>query len=277
MSLVTLKEALDWADQRNVAIPGFNIDNIDITQSLMMAAEEEQSPVILTIGQGAIRIGRLQMLAEVVKTLAARSSVPVVLHLDHGVSFDQTIECLRAGFTSVMFDGSRYPLEENIEQTKLVVRAARAVGVSVEAELGAIPGVEDGISGKGQAKVCLEDVKQFVESVEVDALAVSIGNAHGMYKAEPKLDFELLRQIRTLDAKVPHLVLHGGSGLSDEAIRTAIKEGIRKINVATEIRLAYLDGLRTSVDSKDIYKCVDSVRESIMKVAQDKIRLFVKS
>ena len=146
MPLVSLKEVLDWAEAHNAAVPAFNIDNIDIAQSLMLAAEEEQKPVILAVGQGAIRVGRLDLLASVVKTLAARSALPVVLHLDHGASFEQTVACIRAGFTSVMFDGSSLPLRENIEQTRLVIKAAHAVGVSVEAELGAIPGAETGLS-----------------------------------------------------------------------------------------------------------------------------------
>ena len=127
MPLVSLKEVLDWAEAHNAAVPAFNIDNIDIAQSLMLAAEEEQKPVILAVGQGAIRVGRLDLLASVVKTLAARSALPVVLHLDHGASFEQTVACIRAGFTSVMFDGSSLPLRENIEQTRLVIKAAHAV------------------------------------------------------------------------------------------------------------------------------------------------------
>lgn len=274
MPLATLKEVLTWADERNVAVPAFNIDNIDLAQSLMAAVEEEQKPVIFQVGQGAIRIGRLELLAAVVKTMAARTELPVVLHLDHGASFEQAMACIRAGFTSVMFDGSSMSLEENIQQTRLVARAAHAAGISVEAELGAIPGVEDGISANGTAKVRLEDVDTFIHCVEVDALAVSIGNAHGMYKAEPKLDFDLLRNIRQLDGTVPHLVLHGGSGLKDEVIRTAIHEGVRKINVATEIRLAYLEGLDSAAGTKDIYRYAAAAKDSIMKVAKEKIRLF---
>ena len=265
MPLVSLKEVLDWAEAHNAAVPAFNIDNIDIAQSLMLAAEEEQKPVILAVGQGAIRVGRLDLLASVVKTLAARSALPVVLHLDHGASFEQTVACIRAGFTSVMFDGSSLPLRENIEQTRLVIKAAHAVGVSVEAELGAIPGAEDGIVGNGPAKVSV---------AEVDALAVSIGNAHGLYKSEPKLDFELLRSIRKLKAQVPHLVLHGGSGLQDKVVRSAIQEGVRKINVATEIRLAYLEGLRATMDSRDIYTYISVARSFVMNVAKAKIQLF---
>ena len=242
----------------------------------MEAAEAEQCPVILAVGQGAIRIGRLKTLAEVAKTMADETRLPVVLHLDHGASFEQAVQCIRAGFTSVMFDGSRYPLDENIRLTKLVACAAHAVGVSVEAELGAIKGVEDGVASEGSHVVKVEDVKEFVDHVKVDALAVAIGNAHGMYKTEPKLDFDLLRAIRGLDAGVPPLVLHGGSGLSDHAIRAAVSYGIRKINVATEIRLAYLRGLREASSSDNIYDSIAGAGSRVKELAQAKIRLFTE-
>ena len=146
MPLATLKEVLGIATQSKTAIPGFNIDNIEIPEAIITAAEEYHCPVILTIGQGAIQAGQMHHLADVVRRLADESTVPVVMHLDHGASYEQTIQCLRAGFTSVMFDGSHLPFEENVRITQEVVKAAHAVGVSVEAELGAIYGVEDGIS-----------------------------------------------------------------------------------------------------------------------------------
>ena len=275
MPLVKMKDVLDYAEARNIAIPAFNIDNLDILQALLMAAEAEKSPVIITIGQGAIKIGRVKSLALLVRQAAAEVSVPVVLHLDHGASFEQTVQCIREGFTSVMFDGSRHPLEKNIAITQQVVAAARAVDVSVEAELGAIGGVEDGVINEGKNVVDIHEVDTFIHSVSVDALAVAIGNAHGIYKSAPKLDFDLLRAIRQLDGPIPHLVLHGGSGLSDEAIQTAISCGIRKINVATEIRLAYLKGLRAS-QSDNIYDSIASAQESVIEVARQKIRLFTQ-
>ena len=274
MALVTLKEVLDYAEEKNIAIPGFNIDNLEITQALLMAAEAENCPVIITIGQGCIKIGRLHSLATLVKQMAAESKVPVVLHLDHGVSYEQTIQCLREGFSSVMFDGSRFPLEKNIEITRQVVTAAHAVGVSVEAELGAIGGVEDGIAAAGKNVVDIGEVETMIKSVPIDALAVAIGNAHGIYKTAPKLDFDLLRAIRNLDCHVPHLVLHGGSGLSDEAIQTAISCGIRKINVATEIRLAYINGLKSASASSNIYEYIAAAQEAVVDLARQKIRLF---
>ena len=174
MSLATLKEVLEIAERTNTAIPGFNIDNIEIPEAIMEAAEVENCPVILTIGQGAINAGGLRHLPDVVRRIAESSSVPVVMHLDHSESYEQVIACLRAGFTSVMYDGSHYPFEENVRESQAVVRAAHAVGVSVECELGAISGVEDGISHSNTNLVDLDEVKRFIAVVNCDALAVGI-------------------------------------------------------------------------------------------------------
>ena len=228
--------------------------------------------MILTIGQGAIRAGQMLYLADVVKRLAGQTDLPVVLHLDHGASYEQTIQCLRAGFTSVMFDGSRLPLEQNIAITKEVTAAAHAVGVSVEAELGAIGGVEDGVAGAGRNLVDIREVETFIHAVQVDALAVGIGNAHGMYKGLPNLDFDLLQ--RCQDLNPPPLVLHGGSGIPDDMIRRAIAIGIRKINVATEVRNAFMSGLEASVKGRDIYSMYQSAEECVTMLAEAKMRLF---
>ena len=217
MALATLKEVLKIASETKTAIPGFNIDNIEIPEAIMTAAEAYHCPVILTIGQGAINAGQMLHLADVVRRLADSASVPVVMHLDHGVSYEQTIQCLRAGFTSVMFDGSHMPFETNVAITKKVVEAAHAVGVSVEAELGAIGGVEDGISHDHKNLVDVNEVERFIQQVDVDALAIGIGNAHGMYKGLPELDFDLLQRCQNLNP--PPLVLHGGSGIPDDMIR----------------------------------------------------------
>lgn len=139
MALATLREVLEIAGRTNTAIPGFNIDNIEIPEAIMEAAEEENCPVILTIGQGAIHAGGLRHLPDVVRRIGESSSVPVVMHLDHGISYEQAVVCLRAGFTSVMYDGSHHPFEENVRESRAVVRAAHAAGISVECELGAIP------------------------------------------------------------------------------------------------------------------------------------------
>lgn len=272
MSLATLKEVLEIAERTNTAIPGFNIDNIEIPEAIMEAAETECCPVILTIGQGAINAGGLRHLPDVVRRIAESSNVPVVLHLDHGVSYEQTVACLQAGFTSVMYDGSHWPFEENVRESQAVVRAAHAVGVSVECELGAISGVEDGISHNNKNLVALNEVERFIAVVDCDALAVGIGNAHGIYKGAPQLDFDRLEACRKLGA--PPLVLHGGSGIPAEMIKKAISLGIRKINVATEVRLAFMEGLGSAVGSRDIYKMYQAAKHSTTELARAKIRMF---
>lgn len=272
MALATLKEVLEIAEKTNTATPGFNIDNIEIPEAIMEAAESEQCPVILTIGQGALNAGGIRHLPDVVRRVAENSTVPVVMHLDHGASYEQTIACLRAGFTSVMYDGSHHPFEENVRESMAVVRAAHAVGVSVECELGAISGVEDGISHSNANLVDLDEVKRFIEVVDCDALAVGIGNAHGIYKGTPNLDFDRLEACRRLGA--PPLVLHGGSGIPEEMIKKAISLGIRKINVATEVRLAFMEGIESTVGKRDIYEMYTAAKAQVTALARKKIRMF---
>lgn len=272
MALTTLKDVLAIASKTRTAIPGFNIDNLEIPEAIMVAAERCSCPVILTIGQGAIKAGQMLHLADVVRRLADQTDIPVVMHLDHGISYEQTIQCLRAGFTSVMYDGSHLPFEENVTITRKVVAAARAVGVSVEAELGAIGGVEDGTQHDNRNLVDVQEVERFISEVEVDALAIGIGNAHGMYKGIPNLDFDRLQRCQALNP--PPLVMHGGSGIPDDMIRKAIEIGIRKVNVATEIRNAFMAGLEARVGDRDIYSMYRSAAEQVTALAEKKMRLF---
>ena len=272
MALATLQEVLSIAVESNTAIPGFNIDNIEGTEAIMDAAEEEHCPVILTVGQGAIKAGQLEHLADLVKRIARESTVPVVLHLDHGISYEQTVQCLRLGFTSVMYDGSHDSLADNIRESQTVVRSAHAVGVSVECELGAISGVEDGISHKNVNLVDVDEVREFISKVDCDALAVGIGNAHGMYQGTPHFDFDRLQACQKLSP--PPLVLHGGSGTPDDMIRQAIKLGIRKINVATELRMAFMEGLESTVGQRDFYQMYRTAMENMTALARHKIQLF---
>lgn len=274
MALATLKEVLAIACATKTAIPGFNVDNIEIPEAIMVAAERYHCPVIMTIGQGAINAGQMLHLADVIRRIAEQATVPVVMHLDHGVSYEQVIQCLRAGFTSVMYDGSHLPFQENVAITRKVIEATRAVGVSVEAELGAIGGAEDGLAHNGHNLVDVDEVRRFIELVEVDALAIGIGNAHGMYKGMPNLDFERLKQCQALSP--PPLVLHGGSGIPDEMIQTAIEFGIRKINVATEVRNVFMEGLEDSVRKRNIYSMYKNAAQRVTELAAVKFRLFQK-
>jgi fructose-bisphosphate aldolase class II len=274
MSLVTLKEVLAFAEEKKAAIPAFNIDNMEIVQSILTACEEENYPVILAVGQAAIRDGKLALLAATARVLAEKAPIPVVLHLDHGQSLEQVRQALDCGFTSVMIDGSKLPFEENVAVSKEALRMAREKGATVEAELGCILGVEDDISHDDNKPflVRTEDVIAFNQAVTVDALAVGIGNAHGIYKGLPNLDFERLSEVNDIST-VP-LVLHGGSGIPGDMIQKAISLGIRKINVATEIRLAYVKGLTKAVESGDFYTMSNSGKAEVIALAKEKIRLF---
>ena len=259
MSLVTMREILPYAEEKKIAIPAFNIDTMEITQAILETVEEENCPAIIAVGQAAIKDGKLESLAATVRTLAKDMKTPVVLHLDHGQSVEQVVKALCAGFTSVE-----------------VVRIANAAGASVEAELGAILGSEDNISHDDSKPflVRVQDVIDFTAAVKVDALAVGIGNAHGLYKGRPNLDFQRLQEVRDV-TDVP-LVLHGGSGIPDDMIQTAIEIGIRKINVATEIRMAYVEGLLSGSANGDYYEMVKAGKASVKARAKSKIDLFLR-
>ena len=272
MALTDLKTVLDMAEQTKTAIPAFNIDSIPATEGLMEAAEAAECPVILAIGQAAIKEGRMAYLADLARRVAESSRVPVVLHLDHSSSYEQIVRAIGLGFSSVMYDGSHGAFDDNLRESKNVVRTAHAAGVSVECELGAILGVEDGMKHERPNLVDLNEVRAFIAEVDCDALAVGIGNAHGIYKSTPNLDFDRLQACRDMGA--PHLVLHGGSGIPEDMLRRAITIGIRKINVATELRLAYLEGLRSAITSDDFYAVLRAARESVRATAADKIRIF---
>lgn len=236
MALVNLREMLADASKRKYAVGSFNIINLESLHGILEAAVERRSPVILSIAEVHFKYLDLESLAEVAKRAAALAPIPVTLHLDHGVHFETIIRAIRCGFTSVMFDGSILPYEDNVSTTAEVVRVAHSVGVSVEAELGHVGGAEGG-SGSSEADIALytdpRQARDFVYRTGVDALAVAIGSAHGVYRKKPKLDFERLVAIR--DATNIPLVLHGGSGIPEEDFKKAIQLGICKINVYTEM------------------------------------------
>lgn len=274
MSLVTMNEVFPIAEEKKIAIPAFNVDTLEIAQAVLETIEEENAPSIIAVGQAAIKDGKLEALASIVTLLAGKMKTPVVLHLDHGQNFEQVIKALRAGYSSVMIDGSTLSLADNIAVTKQTVQAAHAVGASVEAELGAILGSEDNISHDDSKPflVKVQDVVDFTSAVSVDALAVGIGNAHGLYKGRPNLDFDRLREVAEV-CPAP-LVLHGGSGIPADMIKTAIEIGIRKINVATEVRLSYVKGLNTESRSEDYYTMTNSGKRCVKELVREKIRLF---
>lgn len=275
--LVTGKEILDKAHKENYAVGAFNVNNMEILQSVIMAAEEVQSPVIIQTSEGAIKYAGIDYLSAMVRLAAEKASVPVALHLDHGTTYETLISCIRHGWTSIMFDGSHLPLAENIAQTKEIVKIAHACGVSVEAELGRLGGIEDNISvdEKDARLTSPDEAVEFVNGTGVDYLAIAIGTAHGKYKGEPKLDFERLQTIKGL-LSMP-LVLHGASGVPEDSIVKATKLGINKINIDTDVRVAFTEGVKSVVTTSDIFdprKICGPARDNMAKVVKAKMNMF---
>ena len=247
--LVSAKEMIEKAHEGHYAIGAFNTNNLEWTKCILQAAEESKSPVIIQASEGAAKyMGGYKMVADMVKDLhdSMKITVPVALHLDHG-TYDGAKACIEAGFTSVMFDGSHYPIEENVEKSKEIIELAHSKGVSVECEVGGIGGVEDGVASNGE----LADPKEceLVAGLGVDFLACGIGNIHGKYPANwAGLNFERLDEINTAVEGKP-LVLHGGSGIPFEQTSKAITLGVSKINVNTELQLVFAAATRAYIEA----------------------------
>jgi fructose-bisphosphate aldolase class II len=281
MSLIGVSELLKRAEAGGYAVGAFNCNNMEIVQAIVAAAEAENAPVIMQASQGAIKYAGLSYIVAMAKLAAERTRVPVALHLDHGTSFEQAIQCIHAGFSSVMIDGSKLPLAENIKLTKRVLDVARAVDVSVEAELGKIGGTEDDISVSERDAFFTdpEEAGNFVRETGVDSLAIAIGTAHGQYKGVPELDFNRLVKIKSL-VNIP-IVLHGSSGVPDDAIREAIRLGVRKVNIDTNIREAFVYAARKVLEANpleiDPRKMLGPAREAATELIREKIRIFGSS
>lgn len=231
MSLVTMKNLLERAARENKGVGAFSVGNMEMVKGAIEAAEEMQTPIILQIAEVRLKHSPLALMGPMMVQAAKEAKVDVAVHLDHGLTMETVQKALDLGFTSVMFDSSTYPFEENIARTREVVKLAEKYGATVEAELGLVGGSEDGSCDHGIRCTDPEDAKIFCEETGIDALAVAIGNAHGNYPVAPKLAFDVLEQIHAKTA-VP-LVLHGGSGITDEDFQKAISLGIVKVNIAT--------------------------------------------
>lgn len=281
MPLIPVSELLKQAEAGGYAVGAFNCNNMEIIQAIIEAAEAERAPVIMQASQGAIKYAGIDYIAAMAKLAAGRAFVPVAVHLDHGTSFEQVMRCIRAGFSSVMIDASKLPLAENIALTKKVVEAAHAVGVSVEAELGKIGGTEDDITVTDREALFTDpgEAGFFVRETGVDSLAVAIGTAHGQYRGTPELDFPRLEKIKKT-VKIP-VVLHGSSGVPDDAIREAIRLGVRKVNIDTNIREAFTAAARKVMEARpgeiDPRNILGPAREAAAAVIREKIRLFGSS
>lgn len=246
MPLVTSKEMLENARRGGYAVGAFNAENMEMVQAIVAAAEKLNAPVMIQTTPSTVRYAGVELYAANVRAAAEKARVPVALHLDHGDSVELARSALKAGYTSLMIDGSKLPFEENIAVTRQVVEFAGAAGVPVEAELGKVGGKEDDLVAEG-GYTDPEEAREFVERTGVSSLAVAIGTAHGVYKGEPRLDVARLKEIGAL-VDIP-LVLHGASGLSDQAVRACIREGICKVNFATELRIAFTQGVRETLAS----------------------------
>ena len=271
-----MRELLDEAQKGGYAVGAFNVYNYETILGIVKAAQEEKVPVIVAFGERYLENMDFESVALVAERLAREVSMPIALHLDHCKSVDPIVQAIRAGFTSVMFDGSSLPFAQNVAATRDIVRIAHAAGVSVEAELGAIAlGDRSNEEAAEQIYTDPEQACELVETSGVDALAVSIGTVHGLYKGEPKIDVGTLKAIRRLVA-VP-LVLHGGSGTPEDVLRECIRNGICKINVNTEISTLVVDRFRTLLSSgKDIHYSKLSLEAVgfVTQVARKYIRIF---
>jgi len=278
MSFVTNAVLLERAMAGGYAVGAFNTNNLEITLSIVEAAAAERSPLILAVSPGAMKYAGVAYLAAIARVASEEIDVPMSLHLDHGTNLEEVRTALDHGFSSVMIDGSALPFEENVSLTREVVEMAHARGASVEGELGRLVGTEDlvSVSEREASMTDPDQAAEFVERTGIDALAVSIGNAHGWYKGEPELDFVRLRRIRE-KVSVP-LVLHGASGIPDEMIREACSIGVDKINIDTEVRDAFRRGvadfLQRNPEIIDPRKILTPAREAMREVVARKMRLF---
>lgn len=271
MPLVTTKQMLLDAQAGHYAVGAFNVENMEMVMAVVEAAQEMNAPVIVQTTPGTLKYAGLDYYLANVATAAKRASVPVAMHLDHGSSFELAMQAMRTGYTSVMIDGSHEVFEENIRVTKAVADACRPAGVPVEAELGKVGGKEDDLDGgSGNGYTDPEEARIFAESTGISSLAVAIGTAHGVYKGEPKLDMDRLSEIRKV-VTIP-LVLHGASGVPDEAVRETIQRGICKVNYATELRIAYSKGVKEVIaQNPDVFD-----PKKYGAVGREYVKAFVK-
>ena len=276
MPLVTTKEMLLRAQAGHYAVGAFNVENMEMVMAVVQAAEESRAPVIMQTTPSTVKYAGLDYYLAMAKAAAERATVPVAMHLDHGDSFELAMQALRTGYTSIMIDGSHDSFEDNIALTRRVTDACAPSGVPVEAELGKVGGKEDDLEGgDGNPFTDPQQAKEFVERTGVDSLAVAIGTAHGLYKGVPKLDFDRLSAIREL-VSIP-LVLHGASGVPDETVRESIRRGICKVNFATELRIAFSDGVKKYLaenpDAFDPKKYCKVGRAGVVALVKEKIAL----
>lgn len=273
--LVTTKKMLLEAQKNHYAVGAFNVENMEMVQAVIAAAEEMHSPIIIQTTPSTLKYASPELYLANVKALANKAEVPIAIHLDHGNSFELAMQTFRCGYTSIMIDGSQKPFEENIALTSAVVRAAHAANISVEAELGSVGGKEDSLDNGEDGYTDPSKAKEFVERSGCDSLAVAIGTAHGVYKHAPKLDLNRLSAIREV-VDIP-LVLHGTSGVDDEVVKECVQRGICKVNYATDLRIAYTRGVKEVLaenpDTIDPKKYGARGREYVKQYVMEKMQV----
>jgi fructose-bisphosphate aldolase class II len=276
MSIVTNKELLDRAKAGRYAVASFNTNNLEYTQAIVRAAAELRAPVILEAAKSEIDYMDGHVFVAMVTAMAAKVSIPIGIHLDHGPSYEEAIRCLNYGFKSVMYDGSSLSLEENITNTRAIATAAHACGVSVEGEVGVIGQAADSPEGKKNDMTGIADpdeCERFVKKTGVDCVAAAIGNAHGLYKRKPDLRFDILEEIARRTG-IP-LVLHGGTGIPQEDLRKAITMGVSKINFSTVMRKGCIETLTVTLNGNprelDLMKLLIPAREKMVEIAKEHI------
>ena len=275
MALVKLGELLNGVKDNTYAIGAFNVSDMEMAMGAVKAAEEMNAPLILQIAEGRLRYSPLDLLGPIMVAAAKKSKVPTAVHLDHGGTMETIKLALDLGFTSVMFDGSKYPLDENIQRTKEVIKLARSYGAHVEAEIGRVGGAEGDYKAVDIAVTSVEEAKRFAEETGVDALAVAIGTAHGNYKETPKLRIDRLKEIAA--AVDTPLVLHGGTGLTKDDFRNCLHNGIKKINIATASYDAVAANLKKVIAAKpeaNFFDCSDAAVQGTYENVKKHMNIF---
>ena len=278
MALAKLSELLSSVKDNSYAIGSFNVSNMEMAMGAIKAAEKMQAPIIIQIAEGRLRYSPLEILGPIMMAAAKNTTVPIAVHLDHGGTMETIKLALELGFTSVMFDGSKYPLEENIARTKEVIALAKSYGADVEAEIGRVGGAEGDYKAVDIALTSVEEAKCFAEETKVDALAVAIGTAHGNYKETPKLRIDRLKEIAS-EVSCP-LVLHGGTGLSKEQFAKCIDLGVKKVNIGTEIKRSFMDTFTNlHLQDKEAYDFVNipqKAKEAVANTVEQNLRFFAE-
>lgn len=243
MTLVISKQLLIDAQKDEYAVPAFNVENMEMAIAVIKTAAAMRSPVLLQTTPSTVKYASLKTYQRMIKSLAEEVDIPVAIHLDHGNSFELAVKAIKEGYTSVMIDGSHYSFDENVKLTKSVVDVGKASGIPIEGELGKVGGKEDDLDGgEGDKNTNPEEAVKFVELTGVDFLAIAIGTAHGIYKGHPVINIKRIKEIRKV-VSVP-LVLHGTTGVDDEIVKQCVKAGMCKVNYATELRIAYSNGVK---------------------------------